>query len=98
MAQQIIWTKKAKKELIDILQYWINRNNSNTFSIKLNSLIENQLNTIAEYPKVCRSTDIPNIHVKIIYKYLLYYEVLNDSINVLTIRHGSRNPKTLKIK
>jgi toxin YoeB len=53
MAQQIIWTKKAKKELIDILQYWINRNKSNTFSIKLNSLIENQLNTIAEYPKVC---------------------------------------------
>ncbi len=98
MAQQIIWTKKAKKELVNILQYWMSRNKSNTFSIKLNLLIENQLITIAENPEICRATDIPNVHVKVIYKYLIYYEVVNDSIFVLTIRHGSRNPKTLKIK
>lgn len=98
MAQQIIWTKKAKKELVNVLQYWMSRNKSNTFSIKLNLLIENQLNTIAEHPEICRATDIQNVHVKVIYKYLIYYEVVNDSIFVLTIRHGSRNPKTLKIK
>lgn len=98
MVKKIIWTKKAQNELIDILEYWINRNKSKTFSLKLNSLIDEQLSLIAEFPKIARKTDILNVNVKIIYKYLLYYEISNDVLYVLTIRHGGRNPKTLRIK
>ena len=43
MVRTIIWTEKAKKELIEILKYWNNRNKSKSFSIKLNNLIEEQL-------------------------------------------------------
>lgn len=49
MVKQIIWTTKAKNELIDILEYWISKNKSNSFSIKLSKLIEEQLNLIAEF-------------------------------------------------
>ncbi|MGS2738008.1 type II toxin-antitoxin system RelE/ParE family toxin [Sinomicrobium sp. M5D2P17] len=98
MAKKIIWTKKAKNEFIDILQYWINKNKSNTFSIKLNALIEEQLDLILDFPEIGKTTDIPNVYVKIIQKYLLYYEFVDDILYVLTIRHGSRNPKTLKVK
>ncbi len=98
MAEKIIWTVKAKKELIEILQYWIERNKSNNFSLKLNSLIESQLNLIIEQPKIGRKTDIPNVYIKVIHKYLLYYEFINNTLYILTIRHGSQNPKTLNIK
>lgn len=98
MAEKIIWTVKAKKELIEILQYWIERNKSNNFSSKLNSLIESQLNLIIEQPKIGRKTDIPNVYIKVIHKYLLYYEFINNTLYILTIRHGSQNPKTLNIK
>lgn len=98
MAKQIVWTVKAKNELIDILEYWINRNKSNSFSIKLNRLFEQQLNLIAEFPKIGRKTDIPNVSIKVVHKYLLYYQIIGEYIYVLTIRHGSRNPKTLKLK
>lgn len=98
MAQKIVWTVKAKNELIDILEYWIYRNKSNSFSIKLNALIANQLNLVAKFPDIGRNTDIPNVSIKVINNYLLYYEVVNETLFVLSIRHTSRNPKTLRIK
>lgn len=98
MAKKIVWSLKAKKELIEILQYWIKRNKSSTFSIKLNSLIELQLNLILDFPKIGRATDIPNVYIKVIHKYLLYYEFKDDTLYVLTIRHSSKNPKTLTLK
>ncbi|WP_312421132.1 type II toxin-antitoxin system RelE/ParE family toxin [Epilithonimonas sp.] len=98
MAQKIVWTQKAKRELIDILQYWVDRNKSNTFSLKLNSLIESQLNLILEQPKIGRKTDIPNVYIKVIHKYLLYYEFVNDKLYILTIRHGSQNSENIQLK
>lgn len=98
MAQKIVWTQKAKRELIDILQYWVDRNKSNTFSLKLNSLIESQLNLILEQPKIGRKTDIPNVYIKVIHKYLLYYEFVNDTLYILTIRHGSQNSENIQLK
>lgn len=98
MAKQIVWTNKAKKELMEILEYWMDRNKSNTFSKKLNKLIENQLLLISQYPEIGRKTDIKDVKVKVIHKYLLYYEIIGENLYVLTIRHGSKNPKTSKIK
>ncbi len=98
MVKQIVWTSKARNEFVEILQYWINRNKSNSFSLKLNALLEEQLNLIAEFPQIGRKTDIPNVNIKVIQQYLLYYEIVDESLYVLTIRHGSKNPKTLKLR
>ena len=97
MAKQIIWSRKAQNELLEILEYWVNRNKSNIFSLKLNFLIDEQLKLILEFPKIGRKTDIDNVYIKVIYKYLLYYEFQNGDLHILTIRHGSKNPDTLKI-
>lgn len=97
MAKQVVWTLKAKDELIHILQYWIDRNKSKTFSIKLNKLIEEQLQLITEYPEIGRKTDFPNVYVKIVQKYLLYYTIEDDTIYILTFRHGRKDTKNLNI-
>ena len=70
MAGEIIWTFRAKIELIEILNYWLIKKQSNIFSKKLNNLIISQLNLIIEYPKIGRKTDIPNVYVKVIKYYL----------------------------
>lgn len=98
MAGEIIWSPKAKSELIEILEYWVNRNKSNVYSLKLNQLIQEQLIFILESPKIGRKTDIKNVYVKIIRDYLLYYEIEKGNLHVLTIRHGKKNPKTLALK
>jgi len=64
----------------------------------LNNLVEEQLNLIAEYPKITRRTDIQNVNVKVIQKYLSYYEIVDENLYILTFRHGSRNPEILKLK
>lgn len=82
MAEKIIWSPKAKNELIEIFQYWINRNKSKVYSTKLNQLIEEQLKSLLRFPKSGKETDISNVYVKIIKSYLLYYEVKEDILYI----------------
>ena len=98
MVKKIIWTQKAKKDFIEILEYWNNRNKSNRFSIRLNNLVEEQISLISEFPDIARATDIPDVKVKVIHKYLLYYEIVDHVLYILTFRHGSKNPTNLKIR
>ncbi|WP_260138279.1 type II toxin-antitoxin system RelE/ParE family toxin [Elizabethkingia anophelis] len=73
-ARKIIWTQKANIERRDILEYWIDRNKSKKFSIKLNKLIVATIKQIAENPGIGRKTNLENIRVKIIRDYLFFYE------------------------
>jgi toxin YoeB len=98
MAKKIVWTNKAKKQLIEILKYWTERNGSDAFSIKLKNLIKDQLKLISDFPQSGKKTDIPNVSVKVIHKYLLYYELIDNTIYILTILHGNRNPRELTLK
>lgn len=78
MVKKIIWTQKAKRELIEILEYWNKRNKSSRFSIRINNLVKEQIILISEFPNIARATDIPDVKVKVIHKYLLYYEIADD--------------------
>lgn len=98
MAGKIIWTNRAKIELLDIYDYWNNRNKSKTFSIKLNSLIQEQLSLVLDFQDIGKQTDIEGVSVKIIQKYLVYYEVVSNNIYVLSIRHSKRNSKSLNLQ
>ena len=72
--RKIVWTQKANEERKDILAYWIERNQSKTYSIKLNNLIKDTVQIAALYPDTGRKTTFENIRVKIIHDYLLFYE------------------------
>lgn len=97
-AKQVVWTVNTKSELTDILKYWVTSNNSKKFSERLNLLIERELMLISKFPEIGKSSDVKNVLVKTIQKYLLYYELIGETLFALTIRHGSRNPKTLILK
>lgn len=72
--RKVIWTKKATVERREILEYWISRNKSKSYSIKLNDLFVTAVSRLAVYPAVGRKTDIENVRVQIIRDYLLFYE------------------------
>jgi len=80
------------------LNIGIERNHSKTFSIKLNHLFTTSLKLLASNPDVGRKTQIKNIRVKLIREYLLFYEIFEKEIVVLTIWDGRRNPENLKLK
>lgn len=96
--RKIIWTEKANWERKDILDYWIFRNQSKTFSIKLNKLIIENLNLLATNPDLGKKTNLDNIRVQIVRDYLLFYEILDNEILVLSLWDSRRDHKNIKLK
>ena len=98
MAEKIIWTTLAKNELFDILDYWKNRNQSILYSQKLFQLIQNQINLIILFPEIGRKTNFENVRIKNIKDYLLFYEIKNSKLYILTIKSSKQNPNKFRIK
>lgn len=96
--RKIVWTKKANLERKEILEYWINRNKSKSFSIKLNRLIINDLKLLSLSPFIGRKTKMENVRVRIVHDYLIFYEILKEEILILTVWDGRKDSKTLIIK
>ena len=91
--RKIIWTKTANLERKEILEYWILRNKSKRFSVRLNYLILQTLEVLRENPTIGRRTNIDNVRVKLIREYLLMYEFTDSELIVLSIWDTRRNIK-----
>jgi len=97
--RKINWTEKANFERKEILEYWINRNKSKTYSIKLNKLFIETMKRVANYPEIGRKTDFDeNVRLKIVRDYLMFYEYDEKQIKVLSVWDGNRDKRKLKIK
>ena len=91
--RKIIWTITANLERKEILEYWILRNKSKRFSIKLNYLILQTLEVLRENPTIGRRTNIDNVRVKLIREYLLLYEFTDAELIILSMWDARRNIK-----
>lgn len=89
-SRKITWTDKANTERKEILEYWIERNQSKAFSIKLNRLIVSCVRLLSEYPMIGRKTDISRVRVKIVKNYLIFYEFSETELIILSIWDGRR--------
>ncbi len=58
MAKQVIWSKKALAERLEILEYWNNRNKSNRYSKKLDALFLEKIELVTLHPLIGKKTDI----------------------------------------
>ncbi|WP_288434871.1 type II toxin-antitoxin system RelE/ParE family toxin [uncultured Chryseobacterium sp.] len=91
--RKVIWTVKANKERKEILEYWILRNNSKIFSIKLNKLILYNVGLLADHPTIGRKTDVEKVRVKIVRDYLIFYEFSSSELIILSIWDERRENK-----
>ncbi len=97
MPKKIKWSVKATKEWADILTYWKNRNKSNTYSLKLNRSLKQNIKSIAGMPDSGILTATQFLRVKIVNSYLVYYHIHADYIEILTIWDSRRNPEKFKL-
>jgi plasmid stabilization system protein ParE len=89
--RKVIWTQTANIERKEILEYWVLRNKSKTFSLKLNKLIIENVKALAEHPTTGRKTNNENVRVKIIREYLVFYEFSKNELIILSIWDGRRD-------
>ncbi|MEQ8471646.1 MAG: type II toxin-antitoxin system RelE/ParE family toxin [Marinoscillum sp.] len=98
MALKIIWSPLAQQKRKEILTYWNDRNSNPDYSRKLNSLFIEAAKQLAKFPLIGRTSDIDGVRVKIVRDYLLFYEVTDRSIEILTIWDSRQNPDEIKSK
>ncbi len=97
MAKEIRWSLRANQDRLEILEYWINRNKSNTFSQKLDHLIRASINIVALMPEHGKPTNIPSVRIKIVREYLIYYRIKPKHVEIITIWGSRRNPKKFNL-
>ena len=85
MAKEIIWSDQAINHRKNILRYWILKNKSTAYSIKLDQLFREAVNLIAEYPHIGKPTDIKNIRAKRFRDYFIFYQEMEKQIHVVGI-------------
>jgi plasmid stabilization system protein ParE len=92
MAKKIIWSRLAHNDKLKILEYWFKRNNSFTYSKRLNQIFENTAELISKYPKIGKRTEIGNVRYKVVKDYFLTYRETEQYIEILTIWDSRLDP------
>jgi len=98
MAKRITWSEQAHLDRQEILQYWTKRNQSKTYSIKLNKLFKEAVRILAKYPGIGKPTDLIGVRGKIVRDYIIFYQVEKDVLQILTIWDTRQDPVERKEK
>jgi toxin YoeB len=96
MAKQVIWSLRAQNDKKEILDYWRQKNKSNTYSKKLNELFKESIKIILDFPQIGKVTDDTKARIKIVKDYLIIYEETETQIFILTIWDSRQDPDNLK--
>jgi len=90
---KIEWSIEARLDLIDILEYYIERNKSVVYSNKLNSKIKRSLKLIAQNPLISFKSEIESVRALITGNYQIIYEIFDNLIVVIMIWDCRRDPE-----
>jgi plasmid stabilization system protein ParE len=91
----IIWTKTADIQLVGILEYWVNKNKSKIYSVKLLKLVTDRTIQISKNPKLYKRTDFKNIRVASLGNYSNYYKSTEKEIIITAFWDNRQDPKKL---
>jgi plasmid stabilization system protein ParE len=97
MSREIKWSRRATEEWVEVLEHWIKRNKSYTYSSKLDKLLKDTLKLIEGHPEFSQMSDYPAVRVKTFRDYSIYYRVDSEYIEILSIRDSRRDPQKFKL-
>ena len=94
MAQKkIVWTETAARQRRSILEYWLQRNKSPTYSIKLLQLSNDKASQIAENPLLYKASEFPETRVAAMGHFSMFYKVTDNAIIVTAFWDNRQDPK-----
>lgn len=96
MAQRnVIWTKTADIQFVGILEYWVKRNKSTTYSKKLVGMVTARTKQIATSPLIYKATDFNDLRVASLDNFSIYYKITETSILISAFWDNRQDPKKL---
>jgi len=96
--RKIVWSHKAKIKLFLILEFYVQQNQSISYSRKLYLKFRKELSYLIKHPDIGIKTDDETIRGLIIEKFIIFYEITPDQIIVHTVWDCRQNPYDLSFK
>lgn len=93
--RNVIWTRTADLQFVGILEYWVKRNKSNTYSKKLVKLVSERTKQIADNPLIYKATDFTDVRVASLGNFSIYYKVSEENIIITAFWDNRQDPKEL---
>ena len=93
--RKVIWTETAAKQRRLILEYWLQRNQSATYSLKLLELSNEKAEIIAENPLIYKTSEFPNMRVAAMGHFSLFYKTTGDTVIITAFWDNRHDPKKL---
>jgi plasmid stabilization system protein ParE len=80
MVKKIVWTTTASKQRNRILRFWVKKNKSKEYSLKLLELSNKKAELIAENPQSYRLSDYPDTRVASMGHFSIFYKWDSEAI------------------
>ena len=94
--KRIVWSKEARLDFKATLEFYNDRNGSNTYSRKLADQIFNSIEQLQTNNFLGIKTSDLDVRVLIKGSFSIFYELKEEEIVVLVIWDSRRNPDELK--
>lgn len=93
--RKIIWSPKAKFDLYSILEFYYIRNGSKAYSNKLNTSLRSAIRLLEVHPDLGIKTDVKDMRNLIHGDLLIFYEIKESTIEIITIWDSRRDPELI---
>jgi toxin YoeB len=93
--RKINWSSNALMDLLEIIQYYNNRNKSKIYSTKLNSEIKLILKTIDFTVSLPQKTAIPNLFYFTHKHITVCFEIHENELKIQLVIDDRRNPQLI---
>lgn len=95
MALDVIWSTSSEKEFINTLKFWIEKNQSNNYSLKLFAEVIKLSEILSEYPNLGLKSTYKTNRIIITSNFKLIYEATKTQIKIKRFFDARRNPKSI---
>ena len=95
MVKKVIWTKTAKIQRQNILEYWAERNGNKKYCHKISSIVRNRIQFIDKFVYLGKETDFGDVRVTSAGHFSLFYRVLADKIIIMSLWDNRQDPDKL---
>ena len=96
--KEIIWSELAKLQFKAILEYYVERNGNENYSLKLVDEVEDVLNTLSKSELIGRLTSNKYTRVIPMKVYLIFYEINENKIEIVSFWDNRQGLERRKIK
>jgi plasmid stabilization system protein ParE len=96
--KQIVWSKRARLQLTDVLEFYYLRNGNSKYSLKLLYEVEKLVAVLAKSELIGRLTVNKSTRVIALKVYLVFYEIKEEQIEIVAFWDNRQNVDSRKIE